>query len=304
MTTTPGSAAYAAALGGAASASVLLAAGLLLRARGFQFTKASMNESSRVLAEIQSLSASLASSESRLASTISAQQTSFASTLSLSSKQQTFEMVTTLADLKSRLDKVNDAKATMDNLTDHVSDLKSVLAGPRTRGVFGEQRLEEIVTDCLPPSAYSFQKTLSHPGGGTVRPDCLLTLPPPIGNLCVDAKFPLTAFEELVSISAADGGTLRAAQADARKKLKTHLTKHIADVSTKYVIPPLTSPSGALLFLPSEAVFMEIVSNHPEIMRVAHSKNVWICSPTTLMAVLTTMRGVVKEHTMQVSRAS
>jgi DNA recombination protein RmuC len=92
---------------------------------------------------------------------------------------------------------------------------------------------------------------------------------------------------------------LRASQTSARKKFKTHLTKHINDVSTKYVIPPQTSSAGAILFLPSEAVFSEVISHHPDLMKLAHTLNVWICSPTTLMAVLTTMRGVTRDISLQ-----
>ncbi|GMH56952.1 hypothetical protein TrRE_jg13235, partial [Triparma retinervis] len=77
------------------------------------------------------------------------------------------------------------------------------------------------------------------------------------------------------------------------------LTKHLNDVSRKYVIPPQTSSAGAILFLPSEAVFSEVISHHADLLKLAHSLDVWICSPTTLMAVLTTMRGVTRDVNLQ-----
>lgn len=79
----------------------------------------------------------------------------------------------------------------------------------------------------------------------------------------------------------------------ARKKLSDNLRKHVKDIADKYIIPGETADC-ALLFLPSEAIFCEIVEHHVSIITDAHKLRVWIACPTTLMAVLTTMRGVVR----------
>ena len=291
----------------AGTAAILLTTGFLLKSRGHTFTKSGALESAKLLTELTAI-------ESRLSTTIASQQSHIATTISANTstlfndqhvsnlKMQTSSqehLYGHLKSLSSSLNSIQAANTSIQELTDHVGDLKLVLSGPRTRGVFGEQILEDIVADILPRSSFSFQSSLQHPEGNIVRPDCVITMPSPINKICVDAKFPLDAYEELVGINVDSTTSLKVLQKEARKKIKLHLTKHIKDVSKKYVIPPVTSASGALLFLPSEAVFHEVVSNHPELLRLAHKNNVWICSPTTLMAVLTTMRGVLRDHSVQ-----
>ena len=70
--------------------------------------------------------------------------------------------------------------------------------------------------------------------------------------------------------------------------------RHIEAIATKYIIPGETS-DGALMFLPAEAIFADIHSHHPEIIELAQRKRVWIVSPTTMMAVLTTASAVLKD---------
>ncbi|GMI29970.1 hypothetical protein TrRE_jg12298, partial [Triparma retinervis] len=126
----------------------------------------------------------------------------------------------TLSSLSSRLQTLNETSASLQNLTNHVDDLKQALSSPRSRGVLGEQQLEDLVVDSLPPSSYSFQASLPHPSGGTVRPDVLLSLPDPIGRIAIDAKYPLDAFQELNAVTSTETTTLRASQTSARKKFK------------------------------------------------------------------------------------
>ncbi|MGL4233698.1 MAG: DNA recombination protein RmuC, partial [Casimicrobium sp.] len=70
--------------------------------------------------------------------------------------------------------------------------------------------------------------------------------------------------------------------------------KHINDIATKYVQPGAGADS-AVMFIPSEAVFAEIVGNHPEIVAQAQALRVWLTSPTNLMAVLHTVRAVIRD---------
>lgn len=278
---------------------MVVAAAFVLRSRGINIlSRAGSGETTELLmSRLGSIEKNLASSEGRLTSSISTAQNALASHL-VNQQSKSHE---TLTSLSVRLQTLNETSKRLQNLTEHVDDLKRTLASPRARGFLGEQRLEDLVTDSLPPSSYTFQGSLEHPADGSlVRPDCLLTLPEPIGTIAVDAKFPLDSFRELLAARSTETTTLRAAQTEARKKFKTHVTKHIRDVASKYVIPPVTSAhSGAILFIPSEAVFSEVVSYHADLLKLAHSLNVWLCSPTTLMAVLTTMRGVTRDLSIQ-----
>ena len=80
---------------------------------------------------------------------------------------------------------------------------------------------------------------------------------------------------------------------NAEKLFKTDMKKHIDAISSKYIIPGVTSDQ-AILFLPAEAIFAELNAYHTEILDYAFKKRVWITSPTTLMSTLTTIQVIMK----------
>jgi DNA recombination protein RmuC len=144
-------------------------------------------------------------------------------------------------------------------------------------------RLEGAAAD-----AYALQATLSNGR----RADCLIHLPNPPGPIVIDAKFPLEAYE-----------ALRAAKtqwetSEATKAFRTAVRKHVKDIAERYVIEGETA-DGALMFLPSEAVYAELHANHAEIVREGFAARVWIVSPTTCMATLNTMRAILKDARMR-----
>ena len=162
--------------------------------------------------------------------------------------------------------------------------LQDILSNKQTRGAFGEIQLREIVTRALPPDAVAFQATLSN---GT-RADCLIHLPNPPGPIVIDAKFPLEAYEALRA--AKTPAETQAAQRLMRGAVRAHM-KAIAE---KYVIEGETA-EGALMFLPSEAVYAELHANFGDLVREGFGLRVWIVSPTTCMATLHTLRAVLKD---------
>ena len=122
------------------------------------------------------------------------------------------------------------------------------------------------------------------PGG--VRVDCLLKLPEPTGTVAVDSKFPLENYHRMFDPAQDKIATTRAFKADVKK--------HIDDIANKYIIPNVTA-DGAVMFIPAEAVFAEIHAYHPDLVKLAQEKRIWIVSPTTLMAVLNTARAVIRD---------
>jgi len=124
------------------------------------------------------------------------------------------------------------------------------------------------------------------------RADCLIKLPNPPGSVVVDAKFPLTAYRNMLD---ADTDTERAAFA---KQLKTDVKTHIKAIAGKYIIPGETADS-ALMFLPSEAVYAELHANHADVIEASYKARVYIVSPTTMMATLTTVRAVLRGAEMR-----
>ena len=193
-----------------------------------------------------------------------------------------------LGDLQQRLETIDRAQAKIEKLSGDVLSLQDILSNKQTRGAFGEIQLIDIVSKALPKDSYSLQATLSN----GKRADCLIHLPKPPGPIAIDSKFPLEAYEALRN---ADGPR---AQTEAAKLLKAAVKKHIKDISEKYIIEGETA-DGALMFLPSEAVYAELHANHPEVVREGFEARVWIVSPTTCMATLNTMRAILKDARMR-----
>lgn len=194
----------------------------------------------------------------------------------------------TLADLRERLAAIDAAQKTITDLSSQVVDLQNVLSNKQARGAFGEIQLQDIVQSALPAAHYEFQATL----GDGKRVDCLLKLPNPPGSIAVDAKFPLEAYRALRE--AREDAALVIAKRDFTIAIRNH-TRAIAE---KYIVPGETAES-ALMFLPSEAVYAELHANFPGLVEEAGKLRVWIVSPTTLMATLTTIRAVLKDVRMR-----
>jgi DNA recombination protein RmuC len=186
------------------------------------------------------------------------------------------------------LETIDKAQANIEKLSGNVLSLQDILANKQTRGAFGEIQLHDIVAKALPADAYTMQATLSNGR----RVDCLIHLPNPPGPLAIDAKFPLEAYEALRRAE-----NPRQVQ-EANSHLRTAVRAHIRAIAEKYIIEGETA-DGAILFLPSEAVYAELHSNFPEIVREGFAARVWIVSPTTCMATLNTMRAILKDARMQ-----
>ena len=195
---------------------------------------------------------------------------------------------TTLTDLRERLAVIDKAQKNITELSTQVVGLQDILANKQARGAFGEIQLRDIVEKILPPSAYAFQVTL----GNGKRADCLLQLPNPPGPIAIDSKFPLESYEALCAAREEPAITV------ARRALAADLRKHVRDIAEKYIVPGETAES-ALMFLPSEAVYAEIHSNFRGVVDESHQATVWIVSPTTLWAVLTTIRAVLRDVRMR-----
>lgn len=193
-----------------------------------------------------------------------------------------------LGDLHQRLETIDKAQANIEKLSGNVLSLQDILSNKQTRGAFGEIQLNDIVQKALPADAYTMQATLSN----GKRADCLIHLPNPPGPIVVDAKFPLEAYEALRR--AQTPNQLR----EAAQMMRTAVRAHIKAISEKYILEGETA-DGALMFLPSEAVYAELHANFPEVVREGFSARVWIVSPTTCMATLNTMRAVLKDARMR-----
>jgi len=207
-----------------------------------------------------------------------------------SSSKETAE---SLAGLKERLETIDKAQDNIKALSEQVVSLQHVLDDNPARGAFGEIQLADIVESMLPSFAYQMQAPLAN--GKQV--DCLIKLPDPPGPISVDAKFPLKAYQEMLE---ADNQTDRT---KAGKQLAADTKKHIKDIADKYVAQSIdgttSTAENALMFIPSEAVYGELHAHHPSVIAESHKRKVYLVSPTTLMATLTTVRAILRDVEMR-----
>lgn len=191
----------------------------------------------------------------------------------------------TFTDVVKRLAIIDEAQKKITELSTHVVSLQDILVDKRSRGAFGEVQLTTLIANMIPPGHYRLQHTLSN----GKRADCILFLPEPTGHIVIDAKFPLETFQKLMTaeLGNADRKTLQ-------QQFRQDLQKHLKDIAEKYIIAGETT-DGAVMFIPAEAIFAEIHANYPDIIAQSQRLKVWLVSPSTLMAVLTTARAVLKD---------
>jgi DNA recombination protein RmuC len=194
----------------------------------------------------------------------------------------------TLSGIGERLNVIDEAQKNVAALSGHVVSLQEILSDKQTRGAFAQERMEDIVSDQLPPAHYEFQATLSN---GT-RPDCVIRLSKDAGLIVIDSKFPLEAFELLRKAAGDDEHKL------AISRIKSDVQKHVKDITSKYIIKGETQ-TPVIMFVPSEAIFSELHHTFPEILQRARQDSVAIVSPHLLWLAVTTMQSVLRDVKMR-----
>ena len=193
----------------------------------------------------------------------------------------------TFTNVLERLTKIDEAQKKIDNLSNDIVSLQGVLTDKKTRGIFGEVNLENILANVFGKNnnkIYQMQYTFNN---GTIA-DSVLFTPEPLGTIAIDSKFPLEHYQIMV-----DKKNSQELRLQAEKLFKSDMKKHIDAISSKYIIPGVTSDQ-AILFLPAEAIFAEVNAYHTELLEYAYKRKVWITSPTTLISTLTTIQVILK----------
>jgi len=197
-----------------------------------------------------------------------------------------FEKTTeTFTKVLTHLTRIDEAQKRITELSSNVVSLQEVLADKRSRGAFGEVQLNALVRNMLPENSFALQYQLKN----EKRVDCMLFLPEPTGNIAVDAKFTLESYQRMTDLQLSDSDREKAS-----RQFKQDIRKHINDIADKYILPGQTA-DGAMMFIPAEAVFAEIHAHYPDLVEEANRRRVWLVSPTTMMAILTTARAVLKD---------
>ena len=186
-----------------------------------------------------------------------------------------------------RLSKIDEAQKKIDTLSNDIVSLQGILTDKKSRGIFGEVNLKNIMSNVFGDkndSVYQMQFTL--PNSTIV--DCILFAPKPLGMIGIDSKFPLEHYQMMV-----DKTLSPLERQNAEKLFKADVKKHIDAISSKYIINGTTSDQ-AIMFLPAEAIFAEINAYHPDLVEYSYKKRVWITSPTTLISTLTVIQVIIK----------
>lgn len=193
----------------------------------------------------------------------------------------------TFQNIAERITKIDEAQKNIQLLSSNIVDLQGVLTDKKTRGIFGEVQLKQLLVNTFGDKQQLYKMQHTYSNGKTV--DAVVFAPDPIGALSIDSKFPLENYNRMVDMGLADS-----AREAARKQFKIDVKNHINAISEKYIIVGETADQ-AIMFLPAEAVFAEINAYHYELVEYAQSKKVAMTSPTTLLSILTIVEAIVLE---------
>ncbi|MBE6149714.1 MAG: DNA recombination protein RmuC [Firmicutes bacterium] len=192
----------------------------------------------------------------------------------------------TFTNVLERLSKIDEAQKKIDNLSTDIVSLQSILTDKKTRGIFGEINLKHIMNNVFGENDKIYQ--MQYKFNNDTIADCVLFAPEPLGVIAIDSKFPLENYQNMV-----DKTKDNTRRKEYEKLFRIDMKKHIDAISSKYIIPNVTSDQ-AILFLPAEAIFAEVNAYHSDIIEYAYKKRVWITSPTTLISTLTTIQIIIK----------
>lgn len=152
-------------------------------------------------------------------------------------------------------------------------DLQAFLTSPKLRGNIGEQVLADLISQVFPKKSFHLQYTFKsgQKVDAALRTDA--------GILPIDSKFPMEHFQQMVS------NEKEADRQAAKREFARDVRRHVDDISRKYILPEEGTMDFALMYVPSEPVYYEIVSAN-ELIDYARKKRVYPVSPTTLYAHL------------------
>lgn len=198
--------------------------------------------------------------------------------------------------VSDRLEQVHKGLGEMQSLATGVGDLKRVLTNVKSRGTFGEVQLGLLIEDVLTPSQFVANYDCGKPGGQQ-RVEFGIRMPgaEEAVFLPVDAKFPTEDYERLLAaVEAGDVDGIAAAQ----KTLSVRVKGFAKDIAQKYINPPHTTTS-AILFLPTEGLYAEMLRIPGFIQDIQRDMNVTVTGPTNFQVLLSTFRMGFQQMAMQ-----
>jgi DNA recombination protein RmuC len=235
-----------------------------------------------------SLADRLHQQEMKLTQELNARLDTIQQRMGTSLQESTRQTLETMGKVEKRLAVIDEAQKRMEHLGNDMATLNQILSNKQSRGAYGEIQLNDIVSDIMAPDDYAFQAPL----GNGRQVDCLLMLPNPPGSIGVDSKFPLDGYQRLRAAET------REDRDRAARQFRQDVLKHIRDIAERYIVLGETADQ-AIMFIPSEAVYAEIHASFGDVVSESFRLRVFLASPTTLMALLNTIRSVLKDARMR-----
>jgi len=208
--------------------------------------------------------------------------------------QQLQESAKLIKDVTERLTKLDETNKRVVDVADELKQLQNVLQNPKQRGVLGEFYLEQILQNLLPPGSYELQYRLAE--GFIV--DAVILLEDKM--LPIDSKFSLENYNRLIDAKGPERIVLE-------KSFKEDLKKRI-DETAKYIQPKRGTLEQAFMFIPSEAIYYDLLANKigaggvngRDLLQYAvRDKKVTIVGPSTLSVMLQTIHAGMRSHQIQ-----
>lgn len=203
--------------------------------------------------------------------------------LRMSSTDMTHVLQENSRQLNERLDKaasvirdVGREVGQMSEIGRNMKELQELLKSPKLRGNIGEEILKDLIAQMLPRNSFllQYQFKTGDKVDAAIKTDA--------GILCIDAKFPLENFQKMHQ-----SGIEKEKEA-AQKEFAKDVKRHIDAIAKKYILPEENTMNFALMYVPSEAVYYEVITMSDS-MDYARKQRVYIVSPNTLYAHLQTI---------------
>ena len=194
----------------------------------------------------------------------------------------------TMAQVRERLQAIDDAQKNIEALSKDVVSLRGVLEGNQSRGQYGEYQLSMVLHNVFGDTTgcYQEQYTLKKvKDGDDVRADAVVFMPEPNKMICIDSKFPFQDYQRIFETDNPEE------KERLTKEFGNAVKKHITVIKDKYIVEGKTAPE-ALMFIPNDGVFAFVHQNLEDVIEYARSKKVILTSPSTLPAILVTINMV------------
>ena len=194
----------------------------------------------------------------------------------------------TMAQVRERLQAIDDAQKNIEALSKDVVSLRGVLEGNQSRGQYGEYQLSMVLHNVFGDTTGCYQEQYTMrkvKDGDDVRADAVVFMPEPNKMICIDSKFPFQDYQRIFETDNQEE------KERLTKEFGNAVKKHITVIKDKYIVEGKTAPE-ALMFIPNDGVFAFVHQNLEDVIEYARSKKVILTSPSTLPAILVTINMV------------